>query len=92
MTIPIKVTIIERQEKENEDIVCSVERVITPKIRRLEDIETICVGQRAKKIKLEVEFNAYLIPSLIKFLQNCEPCFNVEETYKFPNSTDKINI
>jgi hypothetical protein len=44
----------------------------------MEELSNIPIGYNAEKIKLEVEFDCEDIPSLLKFLQNSQPCFKLE--------------
>ncbi len=69
----MKVTIIERQEHDNYDLKFSLEKVFYP--FSMKEVASIPIGNRAEKIRVELEFDGNDIPTLIKFLKNSEPCF-----------------
>lgn len=70
----MKVTIIDRQDFDGDDLKQSVERVFYPK--DINELSCIPCGFVAKRIRLEfIEFDKVDIPNLIKFLENSEPCF-----------------
>jgi len=69
----MKVTIIERQDFEGKQLKQSIERVCYPK--NMDELSYIPIGFRAKRIRLECEFDEKDIPNLLAFLQNSEPCF-----------------
>lgn len=69
----MKVTITEKQYYDRFDLKQSIERVCH--VSSMKELEVLPIGLRAEKIKLEVEFDENDIPSIIKFLENCAPCF-----------------
>ena len=69
----MKVTIIERQDFEGRQLKQSIERVFYPK--DMEELSHTPIGFRAKRIRLECEFDEKDIPKLLAFLQNSQPCF-----------------
>lgn len=69
----MKVTIIEGEVFNGTQLKQSIERVFYPK--NMDELSGIPVGFRAKRIKLECEFDEKDIPKLLAFLQNSQPSF-----------------
>ena len=69
----MEVTIIEMEEFDGKDLIVSTERKMYP--RNMDELKHCPIGWRAKKIRLNVEFDVNDIPKLLEFLQNSQPCF-----------------
>lgn len=68
----MKVIIIEKQNFEEKQLKQSIERVCYPK--DMKELSHIPIGFRAKRIRLECEFDEKDIPNLLTFLQNSQIC------------------
>lgn len=69
----MKVVIIERQDFKGTQLKQSIERVCYPD--NMDELSNIPRGVRAKRIRLECEFDEKDIPKLLTFLQNSQQCF-----------------
>lgn len=71
----MKVTIIERQYFDGNQLKQSNERIFYPK--DMDELSIIPIGYKAKRIKLECEFDQNDIQKLFTFLRNSKPCFGI---------------
>lgn len=69
----MKVTIIKNQYFVRDELRNSQETIFH--YINVDQLKHIPIGEKAEKIRLELEYDHKDIPKLIEFLRNSEPCF-----------------